>query len=246
MRFLVVLFLAVACLYAEILKPFYLYKAQQESARQQYGASLQNYRKISDKNDKIYYNMGNIFYRQGSYYEALQAYKRIVLPQMQAKKFYNMANCYVKLGELSKAVFYYTKSLHFQKDQDTLFNLHSVQKALRKLHKLKHPKEIHTTAQIHAGKNKTEKIDKHSLAKPKDVGTKKHTRLVSKGEAKGTQIDKEKVTDFLTSARVKLEDRSPMSDLEERKWDEILHHKGLKTLLIPLGGSTHDTQNNSW
>lgn len=246
MRLLVLSLLTTAFIYGDILKPFYLYKAQQDSTSKQYTAALQNYQKISDKDDKIYYNMGNIFYWQGSFYEALQSYKKIVSLKMRAKKYYNIANCYVKLGELNKALFYYTKSIQLQKDQDTFYNLHMVQKALKKLHKLQHPRKIHTTSQIHAGKNKIEKTDTHSIAKRKDVGSKKHKPLISRGNVKGTGVDTEKITDFLTSAQVKIKDKSPISNLEERKWEETLHNKGLKTLLIPLGGDVNDTQNSSW
>lgn len=69
-----------------------------------------------------YYYIGDAFYRQGMYAEALEYFRdaeqHLRFNTLKAETFYSIGNCYEKLGEYQKAVDYYEKVLSFFKESE--------------------------------------------------------------------------------------------------------------------------------
>nr|2AVP_A Chain A, synthetic consensus TPR protein [Methanothrix harundinacea 6Ac] len=61
---------------------------------------------------EAWYNLGNAYYKQGDYDEAIEYYqKALELDPRSAEAWYNLGNAYYKQGDYDEAIEYYQKAL---------------------------------------------------------------------------------------------------------------------------------------
>jgi tetratricopeptide (TPR) repeat protein len=70
------------------------------------------------------YNLGNAYFEQGKYSEAIAAYEQASRGLASARVFYNLGNAYFKKGMHGKAILNYRKALYIvPRDRDIAHNL---------------------------------------------------------------------------------------------------------------------------
>ncbi len=245
MRIILSLFILFSFSNANIIYSFNIYMAQKKYLQHKNRQALAYYQHIRKKNSIIYFDIADILYKQKRFYEALTNYKKVTSKQLFARKYYNMANCYVRLARLQEAVYFYKKNLKIEYDKNAVINLKRIETVLKKRKKKKVIKIIHMTTKIHSGSNKIQKTAHHSTKKPQDYGKKKNQKLTSKGYAKNMDTKHQRLSINLSIVKLNVKNSNKMTKLQEQRWNEILHHQGLQTLLIPINkGKIHDTQNN--
>lgn len=108
---------------ANIFDDFYIYKSNRSYEEKDYKSSFEYLNNIKNKNDKVFYNQGNILYLQEKYEEAIEYYEKVQNTELKHQINHNIANSYVKLEDYEKAIFYYKKALEYKKDEKTKYNL---------------------------------------------------------------------------------------------------------------------------
>ncbi len=88
------------------------------------------------EDSRIIYNLGNAYYKEGKFQEALQAYIQSALdeknPDIKKKSIYNTGNAMVKLGKMEEAESVYKKVLALDpSDMDAKYNLEYVRQQLK-------------------------------------------------------------------------------------------------------------------
>ncbi len=86
---------------------------------------------------QIAYNLGNSYYKQGKYKEALQEYVQAAAGDsgrvLKQKSIYNTGNALFRLGKLEEAATAYKKALELDpSDMDSKYNLEFVREQMRK------------------------------------------------------------------------------------------------------------------
>ena len=118
------------CLNAGIVDEFKLFNANRQYKKSHFKKALNEYLQIEPKNDTVYFNIANCYYRLGKYQKAIDYYRLIKEPKLNAKKLYNIGNAYVMQKNYLKAVLFYKNALRFSKDKKIKENLKYAQKRL--------------------------------------------------------------------------------------------------------------------
>ena len=90
-----------------------------------YETATGHYEALEDKNWQTLFNLGNSYFKEGSFGLARTAYGRIKTKdaKLKAKLYHNIGNCYVREGTFKKAQVAYRKSLALFYDKTTAENL---------------------------------------------------------------------------------------------------------------------------
>lgn len=101
--------------------------------KKEYKKAQENFEELS-LSPQRFYNLGNSYYKQGKYKEAITEYKKVITAnkELEHKKLHNIGNSYVKLNDLQKAKEFYESALKQKYDKDTKDNLDMVNRALDK------------------------------------------------------------------------------------------------------------------
>lgn len=110
-------------LFGNVMDDYYIYQAQNSIKNKEFTKAYQYYEQVSQKNDQIYYNMGNILSEQKNYKHAIEYYKKVKEKKLLQKALYNMANSYLQLFEYEKAIELYTNLLTLYTDPKAKYNL---------------------------------------------------------------------------------------------------------------------------
>ena len=91
----------------------------------------------SPGSNEIAFNLGNTYYKEGSFAESLKNFKnaagRTSPPDLQAHAFYNIGNALYRQEDLNKAADFYKQTLRIDPaDQDAKYNLELALRALEK------------------------------------------------------------------------------------------------------------------
>ena len=103
-----------------------------------YKESLEKFQEISkskENGSQGHYNLGNVYYKQENYDEAIKNYQQAMVLSKDTKKtaqiIYNLGNTLIKKGQIEPAIERYKKALEINpEDQDIRYNL---EYALRQL-----------------------------------------------------------------------------------------------------------------
>lgn len=139
---------------ASVLDGYYLHKAYDAYAAEDFNASKRALKEIERVSLQSRVAEADTYYRMGAYKKAIARYRAIRSGNAKVKQmlFYNMANAYARLKEYDKAKIYYTKALQLGEDEDALHNLKLValleQKAKADLG-IAHPKSQNSDASKH-------------------------------------------------------------------------------------------------
>lgn len=121
MRYLLILTITTVSLLASLLDFKYLEEAKDAYRDKNYAKAQKLYARI--EGDEAKFNMANSLYRQKKYQEAIEVYRTITDPKLEAKKLHNIGNSHVHMKKIDKAIHTYEKALKLKKDADTQFNL---------------------------------------------------------------------------------------------------------------------------
>jgi Ca-activated chloride channel family protein len=230
-------------LYANIFDDIKLYNSNNYLEKKDYKSAYSELNSISNKTNKIHYNIANTLYKQGKYEDAIKSYKEVHSKALDYNKLHNMGNAYAKLNNFDEAVKSYEEALRIKKDKDTQFNLELIKKKQKEQQKQKNKKE----QQDKKNKNQKDKKDgsdkksqdkkskkkEENGEKKKDIkekkdnisnnhqeNKKKNMQDIQKNENNNTKPENLKNTD--------------LSHLEEKKYQKLLNNRELNTLMIPL------------
>jgi len=224
MKIFLSLFLSFVFAYGGIFDFAYSYKGEKLQKEGKLKEALQYYKKVENKTDAIHYNMGNIYYKEKKYKEAITSYQKIKKDILQYKKLHNLGNSYAQENKLTEAIQSYKEALKIKKDKDTLFNLELLEKKQQEQNENQSNKE----------ENKPPK---------NDIQEKNETQKGKKEEITREDDEKQK-----TKVEEKVRKSNELSDLEEKKWSQMLENRDIKTLMIPMtkSGEKNDANIKPW
>ena len=235
----------VTLLFSNILDHYFIIEAHKQYEDKDYHEALLYSNKIEDKDDSIYYNIGNIYYRLKKYEKALMSYRYISDAKLNFEKQYNMANCYAMLNRYNDAIIYYRSALRFKDDTDTKENLNIVlakQKDLKE--KEKHKELIDRDNKLFSFMDRL-----GSSMMDKDSNKGKNRFNNSKSDKKVIAIKKDNITNNITKhinnkiknqidlkedIKISKEQQTTLTTDQERKYSKLLKDKKIRTLLIPM------------
>jgi len=232
----------------------YLYKANRALENKEYKKVLDFYKKIKNKNDAIYFNMANIYYKLNNFSQAILLAKKIKQTKLLNKAFHLMGNAYARNFEYKKAIAYYKKSLQLNGNERIKYNFHMVQVQLQLLlenEKLREKRD----QKMRKGKNFESEnaqffdeafdLDNFDLnmslsEDEKEKNTSNETTLVlSKNDIQySIKIEENNSEEFNSSTM-------DFSNYLQQKWDNKLQLK-VHTLLIPLEKGNIDDSKKPW
>ncbi len=253
----VLIFIVQLSLNASFFDELNLFKAQVEYKNENYKSSLNLYKKIENKSNKIYYNMGNILYKQKLYEKAIITYKKINSLELNHKKLHNIANCYLALDKLDIAIAFYKSALKFQDNKDTKFNLAKAIDIQNKRIDIQKQEQLKRKIQEDGALAKIGKkeIDKFDDSNNHDKGTtsKEEENIKRKSDNISNLKNKQQIEDIksivgldINGTKEKSVNKQHLSNLEEDKWNKTLKNKTIHTLLIPLKNKGMKNDKQPW
>jgi Ca-activated chloride channel homolog len=227
---------------------------------------LYHYKKVENKSDEMLYNIGNLYYKNKKYQEAINSYKQITKEAIFFQKYFNIANSYAQLKDFDEALKYYKRARGLRVDEDTKHNLHLIQKELekRKAKEKSRTKDDEKQNKLSNGSaqednsddenrdNKREsKMTKAALDEKKKQSENERVsanyQRGKQGELPTTKND----TNLTKQQKKVLKEtlkKEQLLDVEEKKWLNILSKQEFNTLMIPLNknGAKNDKTINPW
>jgi tetratricopeptide (TPR) repeat protein len=240
----IVMLMFLKTLHAGMIDEYYLFRALHVKNHTQ---ALLYYRKISTPTDAVRYNIATLLYREKKFEAALEEFGTITSQRLHAAVLYDMANCYVRLGALQKAAKTYQEVLLLHNDMDAAYNLHQVLEAIQRIKR--HKRQFHFTSKMRQGAHKIDKTKKHPHTPPQDNTTPLKTKQKKTKKMQLSFVQRQ-FKDKLAKAEHKkgMGENTLFSVFEQKRWDEKLGSKALRTLLIPLNtqGDFDETRHDAW
>ena len=256
-----------------------LEKAEKSYKAGDYNTSAVAYESLEKQNDALHYNLGNAYYKEKHYDEAIKEFQQVNQEDLKAKALHNLGNAYAQTQKVKEAIKAYEEALKIGDDEDTKFNLELLKKEQEKQEKQKKQdqdkqdqenKDQDKKDQEKSDQEKSdqEKSDKDQKSQESDENKKSDEDQESKEDQqkKSDQEQKEKEkeekeADEADKASQKEEEKqveeqpmqegeakqAPISDMQERKYEQMLDKRGIKTLMVPIkteGGS--DEEKSAW
>lgn len=103
-------------------------KAKEAYEKGQYAEAEALYGSIDDKNDDLHYNLGDVYYKEKKYDEALKEYEQVHESALKAKTLHNIGNAYAYTQKIDEAIAAYEAALKLGEDEDTRYNLELLKK----------------------------------------------------------------------------------------------------------------------
>lgn len=249
-----------------------LEKAKEAYAGENYSESAALYDSFDNKNDDLHFNLGDAYYKDKKYDEALKQYEQVQKPELKAKTLHNMGNTYAKMGKTDEAISSYEEALKLGEDEDTRFNLELLKKQKKEQDKKDQDQENKDKKNDDQKKQDDQKNQNSKDDQKKDDGSKqdqKENQSDSKEQQKQNekeqqqkeQEEKEKEQQSKEDEASKKEKsekeqgemkpgdvkEEPISDMQERKYEKMLDKRGIKTLMVPLKteGAPHE-EKTAW
>lgn len=132
MKKLLILFLFIGIANAGIFDVFKIKDAQEAYKKSDYNTTIQNYSKIKNPSDEVRYNLGEAYYKDKKYKQALSEFKAIKSKKLEFKKLHNMGNTLAHLKKIDDAIKAYEQALKIKEDKDTRYNLELLKKMKKK------------------------------------------------------------------------------------------------------------------
>ncbi|MDA3946288.1 MAG: tetratricopeptide repeat protein [Helicobacteraceae bacterium] len=243
-----------------------LEKAKEAYANEHYSEAAALYESIEDKNDDLHYNLGDAYYKEKKYDEALKQYEQVNKSELRAKALHNMGNAYANTQKSDEAIATYEEALKLGDDEDTKFNLELLKKQKEEQEKQDQNQDDQDKKndQKKDDKNKQENQQENKEDQKKDQSSDKESEQEQQDKAGDSKKDQEKKEQEEKEKQAKeeqekKEDKSdkeqgkmnqgevkedPISDMQERKYEKMLDKRGIKTLMVPLkteGGPHEET-----
>jgi len=210
---------------------FNIKKAKEAYEKGDYRRAGYYFEKVAESKEssQSYYDLGNSYYKQKEYKKAIEAYEMIKSDdkELNFKRYYNEGNAYFKSRDIENAIKMYEKAKEYGTDDDLEYNL----KLAKKLKKQKRQQEEKES------KKKSKKQKKDKKKKDQKKGNKQQNRK-NKGKNKESKENKKSASAKSQKEKQKQKNkkqkRTPISDMEEKKWERLLEKKKPKTLPLEL------------
>ena len=227
----------------------------------QYDESANLYNTLENKDDAVHYNMGNAYYKDKDYVKAIAEFKQVNTPELKAKALHNLGNAYAQSKKVDEAITSYEEALKLQEDEDTKFNLELLKKQKEEQEKKKDQDKKDDQNKDDQKKDQEEKDQKKDDQKNKkdqkkgddqkdqdnsdDQKSEEEKQQEAQEKEKKAKEEKEKndKEEKMNEEDVKAQ-ATPISDMQERKYEKMLDKRGIKTLMVPLkteGGRDEET-----
>ncbi len=241
---------------ASILDFKYLQEAKDAYSDKNYTKAQESYAKVDS--DEARFNQADALYRQKKYKEAIDIYNSIKESKLEAKKLHNIGNAYAQMNKLDEAIKSYENALKLKEDNDTRFNLELLKK--RKKEKKKKQKQKQNKKSNKDNKDnknqKNQKDNNKKSSKDKKESDKKKSKQEKEKEKEKKNLDKKKKDskekrknqENNQTKQIKEQNstKTPISNMEERKWQKMLNQRGVNTLMIPLNKGKKDNEDKPW
>ena len=239
MRYLLSLVFFSLFVSASLLDFKYLEEAKEAYTDKNYTKAQENYAKVNS--DEARFNEADSLYRQKKYKEAIEVYKSIVDPKLEAKKLHNIGNAYAQMKKIDEAIKSYEDALKLKEDKDTRFNLELLKKKKEEQKKKQDKKNDKKDNEKNDKKNNDDK-------KNKEDKSKKDSKEKKEAEKKKKEQEEKKKEEQKQQAQMNEQNKTqaPISNMEERKWQNKLNQRGVNTLMIPLNKGKKDNETNPW
>jgi len=262
MKYLIIILIAV-CSYGGVLDFNYLDKANKAYNKSDFKRASDNYSKVNS--DEARYNLANSLYKQKKYKEALNTYESISSKDLEFQKLHNMGNCQAQLKQNDEAIKSYQDALKIKDDKDTKFNLELLKKQKKKEDKKKKQNKKNQKKNDKKNQKDKKKGDKNKQDKKQNKNEKNKDKMKKSQEQKKQNAKKEKQKqkeqskakkakedkkkqmkkEKLTNKKKK-KDNPPISNMEERKWQNMLNQKEINTLLLPIRKGEQKNETKPW
>jgi len=242
-----------------------LEKAKEAYVNEQYGEAAALYESIEDKNDDLRYNLGDAYYKEKKYDEALKQYEQVQKSALRAKALHNMGNAYANTQKTDEAIAAYEEALQLGDDEDTRFNLELLKKQKEEQEKQdqsqedkdqdkedQEKKDDQQNSEDEQKKDQNsdeeseqEKDDKQSDSKSEQEKKEQEEKeKQAKEDEESKKDESEKEQSEMKQGEAKEE---PISEMQERKYEQMLDKRGIKTLMVPLKteGDPHE-ETTAW
>lgn len=270
MRGVLLLLCTMALLHAGIFDFLEVNKAHKNYENKDYKAAIKSYKKLENK-EGARYDLANSYYKNKQYKKALESYEKITDKNLEFKKLHNLGNTYAHLGKIDDAIKSYEAALKIKKDKDTQYNLDLLKKQKKEQQKKQNKnqkkkqqdkKQNNKNQQNQQNKNdqknnknqknqqnkndqnKNNQRKKDQQNKSQEQQNKNQQKTQNKDEKKSTPEAKKQQK---KQAQASVKKAPPISDMEERKYQKMLDHRGVNTLMLPIkskGDLHHET--NPW
>lgn len=230
MKIIILFCLYLYTLEASLLDGFNRYKANTAMSSQELDKTKEYLQSIENKDDEVYYNLGNIAYKQAKYQDAIKHYMKVNSKDLEYKKLHNLGNSYVKLKNIDEAIKSYEEALTIQEDVDTKFNLELLKKEQQKDKQEQEEKDNKQDQNQENNDKKDKKEDNKNNNKSDEKNNEQNSSKSQNSEDK-----KDKESDSLNNENSDpKEDNKGLTSMEEQKWDKKLSQRDLGTLMIPM------------
>ena len=242
-----------------------LEKAKEAYVNEQYGEAAALYESIEDKNDDLRYNLGDAYYKEKKYDEALKQYEQVQKSALRAKALHNMGNAYANTQKTDEAIAAYEEAMQLGDDEDTRFNLELLKKQKEEQEKQdqsqedkdqdkedQEKKDDQQNSEDEQKKDQNsdedseqEKDDKQSDSKSEQEKKEQEEKeKQAKEDEESKKDESEKEQSEMKQGEAKEE---PISEMQERKYEQMLDKRGIKTLMVPLKteGDPHE-ETTAW
>ena len=200
-------------------------------------------------NSQSYYNLGNAFYKQNKYDEAIKAYQKTNFDNnmSQAKNKANLGNTYVRQAKekaLENAIKSYEKSLQLSENKEVRENLEAVKKALEEQKKEKENKDEKNKDEKNNEDNEQNKKQDSNEQKNNDDSKESQKETTENSEKKESEEKKEEDSnDKESDEQDKQGDKEKLEEIEKNKADGESHTPNTN---IPQEEKMSDAEEKKW
>ncbi|MDX1808809.1 MAG: tetratricopeptide repeat protein [Sulfurospirillaceae bacterium] len=263
MKSLILLFCTIAFLHAGIFDFLDVSKAKKSYESKDYKSAIRSYKKLEGKQGAAY-DLANSYYKNKQYKQALEEYQKVTDKSLEFKKLHNMGNTYAHLGKIDDAIKSYENALKIKKDKDTQYNLDLLKKQKKKQQKKKKKQQQNNKKQNNKNQNNSKQNNKNNKnnknnqnknnkekKQNKDNRQNKNDQQ-NKDQQKSQNRDKKKSPPAPKKQNKKetkgsIKKAPPISDMEERKYKNMLDNRGINTLMLPIKSKGDDNhEENPW
>lgn len=256
--------LTALSLHAGLLDFQILADAKEAYQRGDYERAATLYGRVETKNDAARYNLGDALYKQQKYDEALKAFSQINDPLLKPKALHNSGNAYAKLDRIDEAIKAYEEALKLYEDEDTRYNLELLKKQKEQQEKQEQreqnqqdqpQKDQHQNDQKQDQEQNSQNGQQNQDKKPHESKPQQNSEANQNKQDQQQQqqnrqepSEKSKQEEQHAEHEAAIQETPPISDMEERKYNQMLNQRGIKTLMVPLEnkGEPREDETTPW
>lgn len=251
-----------AALYGGLLDFRTLGQAKEAYGAGRYGEAAALYESVEEKNDALRFNLGDAYYKEAKYDEAIKQYEQVQTPELRAKALHNLGNAQARGQKIDEAIASYEEALRLSDDEDTRYNLELLKEKKEQQDNKDQQKDQKQEQQENGDSKDQKKQDDQKQEQQKDQqqngddqqekesgdnsGQKDEKQAQDKAqqqEDEAKKNEKAEAKEDEASGKEQQEQNAmkqseakevPISEMQERKYEKMLDKRGIRTLMVPL------------